>query len=360
VNDVRRIEEEQAQVPKNWWFLRVATELVVESCLNIGAEERNKKMEGALSTLQSFTQSLWIPSSVDRIRRISSGVFAQAFVQKSVPVIVSGALDDFGPLERFSPAALACGELKDIEVTVTVTPNGRADDIVGDFLVYPQHETMKLGVFLDWLMQERGVKGQKERGIPYLSSQNDNLRREMKVLAATLPSGLDWASHAFGCSPETVNIWIGDERSLSSLHRDHVENIYCVLHGEKTFTLLPPSDIACLHEAEFQPARYQYIGEEWKIIPLTSEDKVKWVPVDPDAADDDPRSSSSFPRAKYISPVRCVVRAGECLYIPALWFHQVSQLGQCVAVNYWHDMQFDNRYVMYKAIEALAAAANHY
>ena len=34
--------------------------------------------------------------------------------------------------------------------------------------------------------------------------------------------------------------------------------------------------------------------------------------------------------------------------IPVLWYHQVSQKGLTIAVNYWHDMAFDHRYVYYK------------
>lgn len=44
------------------------------------------------------------------------------------------------------------------------------------------------------------------------------------------------------------------------------------------------------------------------------------------------------------------------LYLPALWYHRVSQKGITVAVNYWHDMQFDHKYVYYRFLQTLAAA----
>lgn len=43
------------------------------------------------------------------------------------------------------------------------------------------------------------------------------------------------------------------------------------------------------------------------------------------------------------------------LYLPALWYHRVSQNGITVAVNYWHDMQFDQKYVYYRFLQSLAA-----
>jgi len=35
----------------------------------------------------------------------------------------------------------------------------------------------------------------------------------------------------FGGHPDATNLWIGDERSVTSFHKDHYENIYCVIRG---------------------------------------------------------------------------------------------------------------------------------
>ena len=74
-------------------------------------------------------------------------------------------------------------------------------------------------------------------------------------------------------SPDAVNLWIGDEKSVTSIHSgtpsktsmplvflrcvslthvrtraltDPYENIYTVIRGAKYFTLLPPTDGWCL------------------------------------------------------------------------------------------------------------------
>ena len=45
--------------------------------------------------------------------------------------------------------------------------------------------------------------------------------------------------------------------------------------------------------------------------------------------------------AESLLPVRAVVRPGEVLYLPALWWHAVSQRGgaegSTTAVNYWYE-----------------------
>lgn len=36
----------------------------------------------------------------------------------------------------------------------------------------------------------------------------------------------------------------------------------------------------------------------------------------------------------------------------------MSQKGLTIAVNYWHDMQFDHKYVYYRFLQGLATARN--
>ena len=61
-----------------------------------------------------------------------------------------------------------------------------------------------------------------------------------------------------------------------------------------------------------------------------------------------PRACPNEPEGRRRSD-RVEVKAGEALYLPAMWYHHVEQrrdeAGQpAVAVNYWYDMSFDDRY----------------
>ena len=52
--------------------------------------------------------------------------------------------------------------------------------------------------------------------------------------------------------------------------------------------------------------------------------------------------------------VEVTVRAGELLYLPALWHHHVRQCGRrVIAVNWWHDMRFDLRYAYFQLVRKL-------
>ncbi|KAI5069289.1 hypothetical protein GOP47_0016058 [Adiantum capillus-veneris] len=52
---------------------------------------------------------------------------------------------------------------------------------------------------------------------------------------------LPWATEALGCLLEVENLWIRNEKAVTSFHKDHYENIYAVIAGEKHFTLLLPT-----------------------------------------------------------------------------------------------------------------------
>jgi len=61
-----------------------------------------------------------------------------------------------------------------------------------------------------------------------------------------------------GRGPDACNIWIGDERVVSSMHKDYYENLFYVASGKKVFHLCPPSDIPFLYEQEVISGRFQH------------------------------------------------------------------------------------------------------
>ena len=67
---------------------------------------------------------------------------------------------------------------------------------------------------------------------------------------------LQFAYESFNASPDAINLWIGNHQSLSSIHKDHYENIYIVLRGQKKFTLLPPTDRPFLYQSLFPSASF--------------------------------------------------------------------------------------------------------
>lgn len=72
---------------------------------------------------------------------------------------------------------------------------------------------MTMGTFLDRLREK------KDDEVLYLQSQNDNLHAELKGLLQDATPDLSFATEAFGAMPDVANVWVGDNRSVTSVHK---------------------------------------------------------------------------------------------------------------------------------------------
>ena len=52
-----------------------------------------------------------------------------------------------------------------------------------------------------------------------MQHQNNSLTEEYPALQADIQPGLQWADRVFGGPPEATNLWIGDDRSVTSFHK---------------------------------------------------------------------------------------------------------------------------------------------
>lgn len=114
-------------------------------------------------------------------------------------------------------------------------------------------------------------------------------------------------------------IWIGTASNVSS-HHDTFDNLACVIAGRRRFTLYAPELIARL-----------YVG------PI--DNTMAGAPVSL-AASAPEESRSRFPLFEEVRDQALVadLQAGDALYLPKLWWHQVEATASFnVLVNYWWD-----------------------
>jgi hypothetical protein len=113
-----------------------------------------------------------------------------------------------------------------------------------------------------------------------------------------------------------ARLWIGNATRVAT-HYDQSNNIACVVHGRRRFTLFPPDQIANL-----------YIG------PL--DNTLAGPPssmADPETPDLDryPRFAEALEHAQVAE-----LEPGDAIFVPAIWWHHVAALDPFnVLVNYW-------------------------
>ncbi|KAI4327887.1 hypothetical protein L6164_020298 [Bauhinia variegata] len=343
-----------------------------------------------IETLWSEVRDLSLGYS-GRVERVNSPLtplqFLRDFVSQNKPCIISNAINHWPALSCWTDDTHLIRALSSVSVSLHLTPNGRADALAP---FNPHHgfafnsassssteasttaatslcfasahvERVPFPEALSLISSGSRDRASIPKFVAYAQQQNDCFRLEYSALASDCDPHIQWATEALGCLPEAVNLWIGNQHSETSFHKDHYENLYAVVTGEKHFLLLPPTDVHRLYIKEYPAANYSYSWVTGEFT-LELENPIRYVPwcsVDPypspETKDDE---MSKFPL--YVNgpaPFECTIKAGEILYLPSMWFHHVRQSpderGRTIAVNYWYDMQFDIKYAYFNFLQSL-------
>jgi peptidyl-lysine (3S)-dioxygenase / protease len=276
---------------------------------------------------------------------ISTIKFHQQYISQNKPCVIKNAIHHWKAMKKWNYEYLK--EKINEKVIVDVTPNGYADALVEHqkkiYFTQPAKVEIEFKDFLEKL---------NTKNVYYLQHQNDNFRsNSFKKLFddIEIPS---WSNECFQNVPDAVNIWIGENRSVTSLHKDHYENIYAVIRGQKKFTLYPPTNYPLMYERKYPQAEYEMEGDDFHIKVSKDDGEIPWISVDPNNPD-----FEKFPNFEFATPYVVTLNTGDLLYLPSLWFHQVEQKvdknGEMIAVNFWYDMEYGPLYNYYKFIEKL-------
>ncbi|OHE95910.1 phospholipase A2 [Colletotrichum orchidophilum] len=284
------------------------------------------------------------------------------YVARNTPFVVRGAASSWQSNKTWDKEYLL-RMFKDQTVNVAVTPFGNADaptDHEGNVVfAKPHEEDQVFEEFLSHVVNQEKTNNSTSE-VRYAQTQNDNLRNEYLPLFAHVPPSIPFARIALDRDPDAINLWIGASRSVTALHKDNYENIYVQVRGQKHFALLPPCCYPCVNEAALAPATYSRREEDGELVlnldrAEDDDGGVEWrggeTTPTPDTIpfatwDPDQPQVNATPYSHLAEPVRVTLEPGDMLYLPAMWYHKVSQScpeggeGFVLAVNYWYDMEF--------------------
>ncbi|KAI3634294.1 hypothetical protein MIR68_007898 [Amoeboaphelidium protococcarum] len=274
-------------------------------------------------------------------------------IYKNHPFVISNA----SPLLPGIASSDMLDRLKDNYCTVSLTPDGLADCVISGpndelMLALPYETRVKFSEAIKMIKESR--RGQK---VAYIQSQNDNIHSEFNAIRDCIHENVPVVADVMESSPEAINLWIGSEQSISSLHCDHYENFYYVLEGSKVFTLFPPIDSYFMTQDQYNVGQY-----DASLHLKHNGQQASWSTLNPSVLTQkilnsaSSKSLSTFPR-----PYIVEVKAGEMLYLPSLWFHQVEQKTDdrsqlCVAINYWYDMEFGTNYCLGETLRDISSS----
>lgn len=119
----------------------------------------------------------------------------------------------------------------------------------------------------------------------------------------------------FGCNRLFLSrgrLWLSGRGSRTPLHRDIPHNLILVTEGIKDIWLLPPEE-----------SRHLYPNSIFSRAPNFSRADIRQGDL------------TKFPKLRNLSVLKVRLRAGEMLYVPPLWWHDVLNIKDTASINYW-------------------------
>ena len=237
-------------------------------------------------------------------------------------------------------------KLRDVEVTVALTPDGLADAVSqsapGVFML-PAEERMPYTRFVRLL--------ERQDPVVYLQKQNNSFLEEFSALWQDV-GRIPWADAAFSAADvDATNFWQGRAPTKTSWHRDPYENIYVVLRGTKRVRLLPMTDTYRLQVKDYPQAvwRYEENGAPtFRIHHLPERGTVPWSSLAPCKCRGESRCRSCRHLAEPM-PKECLLRAGDVLFIPAFTYHElchedINGAPSTIAINFWYETRYNSNH----------------
>jgi [protein]-arginine 3-hydroxylase / protease len=226
---------------------------------------------------------------IARLDRPSRAVFERDFLAKHRPCVVRGLMDDWPAMKLWDDAYLR-RVVGSVTVPVSVT-EGERSVFVDDVKKFAK---MSFAEFLD-------LDHGRANGKRYLMMQ-----RAMEKAFPELAKDVGFPELFDRKKLFQSNFWYAPGENMTTAHFDMAANLLCLVRGEKRFVLSPPG-------APLYP--HPVIGN-FATVELEKPDLAR------------------FPKFTRAGALDVTLAAGEMLFIPGPWWHQVYSKPS-VAVNMW-------------------------
>lgn len=254
-------------------------------------QSKVERSEMALELLRRLVKSAANPGIIERRDNIEAVEFFDAYHSAMRPVVFTGMLRTWPAMGTWSPEYFAT---RFGHVNIEIVAGRNADP----------HCDRNLDRFRQTTTMDEYCRLVASQGVTndiYLVSNNCAFEKpELAELLADLTPPAEIFD--VPVRPGMASLWFGPAGTLTPLHHDISNILICQFYGSKRFTLIPPFSSALLHHAEgfYAPA-------DWKEILAREEHP--------------------------LSPITVDLAAGEALFLPAGYWHEVEALETSIHVS---------------------------
>ena len=280
--------------------------ITADPCFQAGERmvQRLKKLHSLLDIHRSLSSLAGGSGEVERRGRISRAELLERYYAANRPVILTGLMDDWPALSRWSPAYFkeTCGD------AIVEIMSGRTKDPHYEINSRKHKTEVRFGDYVDM------VTAGGESNDVYLVANNGFFSRpELRPLYDDIrcfPEYLDP-----GKAANQVHFWFGPAGTVTPLHHDLMNIFMAQVLGRKRILLISPDQTHRL---------YNEVGV--------------FSDIDCDYPDD-----QRHPLYRDVLSKQVILEPGEVLFLPVGWWHHVKALDVSVTVtftNFVHPNEF--------------------
>ena len=267
---------------------------------------RLSKANWMLDTLGKLDRQSEEAADVLLVDRISTQDFFRAFYLRNRPCIITGRLQEWPALTRWSPDYFVSrwGD-RQVEVQAQRAANP-------DFETQAERCTTKMR-FSDFIDSIRTTRSNDL----YMTARNSGANRE--ALAGVWQDIGELPDYLMPCDPPAGFFWLGPAGTITPLHHDLTNNFMAQIVGRKRVRIAP---------MVYQPHLYNYL-HVFSRVDLSQVDY------------------EQFPEMKQVRILDCILEPGQILFLPVGCWHQVEALDLSATMtftNFLFDNDFDAFY----------------
>lgn len=239
-------------------------------------------------------------NKIARIDTPTTEDFRRNFISRSKPVIIEGATENWKALSSWTDDYLK-SVIGATKVRVEVSSNNYFPSLQDGPKTERQYRQISFADYVGFISSEN-TRADKY----YLS--DSSLFEKFPILAADIgyPAFLDKRLTLRN------SWWFGAAGTITPLHYDLVYNLIVQVRGRKRFTLFAPKQLKLLYPMAKSSRRAHFSR----------------VNIErPDLA--------AFPKFRQTVRLEFTLEAGEMLFIPPFWWHQVQSLERAISLNFW-------------------------
>ena len=264
--------------------------------------DRLRKLESVLQVRVEVARQNDAMPAVECCTRLPASEFRRRFYARNRPVKLLGMIDHWAATWKWSPSYFR-DRYGGAHVEVCA---GRNADPHYEINLEQHRRAMLMGDFAALIDAGEGND-------TYLVANNHAF--ENAGLTKLLDDVGPLPGYLKARDPSRTYLWLGPAGTVTPLHHDTVNVLFCQIHGRKRVLLIDPNETPWLYN---DVAVYSDVAVEA-----------------PDFA--------RHPLFRLASPLEVVVNPGEILFIPVGWWHHVRSLDPSISVSFTN-FDFPNEY----------------